>query len=174
MQLFLMRHGPAGHHADPQFPDDRLRPLTPEGRKKTRSAARGFRALGVELDLILTSPLARARQTAEVVADVFELPADHVQDTPHLEPGAGLKPLLEQLASEDPQSSVLLVGHEPDLSEMISELVAGDADALAICLKKAALCALNLDDVPPTQRAELCYLLQPRQLRALGHNHHKH
>ncbi|MBM3462072.1 MAG: phosphohistidine phosphatase SixA, partial [Armatimonadetes bacterium] len=67
MDLYILRHGIAYDHGHPDYPDDDSRPLTPKGRRRTRRIARGMRDLGLRFDAILTSPLPRARQTAEIV-----------------------------------------------------------------------------------------------------------
>ncbi|MFO0837698.1 MAG: phosphohistidine phosphatase SixA [Phycisphaerae bacterium] len=174
MRLFIMRHGVAGEHGDPDYPDDSLRPLTPDGRKKTRRVARGIAALGIEFDAVLTSPLARARQTADLVVAELELLAEQLIETTSLSPGASRQALLDELSRQDAGASVLLVGHEPDLSQLISELIAGDAEDVAVMMRKAALCELELDEVPPTQRGELRALLQPKHLRAIGRGRKRH
>src|SRR5262249_48637670 len=89
MRLYLMRHGPAGERAT-WTDDDQLRPLTEKGDRRMRSAAEGLKLLNPVVDTLLSSPLVRARQTAEIVGAAFNLPIDeHVA----LSPGFGLAQL---------------------------------------------------------------------------------
>src|SRR5438105_8143109 len=132
MRVFIMRHGPAGQHGDPQYPDDSQRPLTRGGCKKTRACARGMQALGIEPARILTSPYVRARQTAELVADELDLDDDALRNTDALVPGRGAEAVFEELRKEAADGTVVLVGHEPDLSKLISQLLTGDGETTQI------------------------------------------
>jgi len=167
MKLYLMRHGVAALRGDPAWPDDRERPLTDDGQRKVRQAARGLLALDVRLDLVLTSPLLRARQTASTVAKVLGLRASQLRETGALRPGEPLDVILRELAPEPPQSAVLLVGHEPDLSHLAGVLLAGGEPPIDMPFKKACLCLVEVRNMPPSERATLHFLLQPAQLRAL-------
>src|SRR5438045_8629615 len=86
MRVYIMRHGPAGQHGDPRYPDDSQRPLTKSGCKKTRGCAEGMRRLGIEPDRVLTSPYVRARQTAELAVDELGAEAEDLRETPELTP----------------------------------------------------------------------------------------
>jgi phosphohistidine phosphatase len=161
MELYIVRHG----IAEEKFPDgtDAARALTDEGRRKTARAARGLAALGVRPDLIVSSPLLRARQTAEVLAEALR-PAEGIAEAQWLSPGippAGTVRQLARLAHR----SVLLVGHMPDVSALASLLLTGRPSA-DIVFKKAAVCALSFDGRARAGCARLEWLLQPRHLRA--------
>lgn len=168
MLLYVMRHGIAEDPDPSGVGDDAERELTPEGRKKTRRAACGLRALGADFDVIYTSPLARARQTAELVAAEFGLAALLVRQTTSLSPGAAFADLFRDLAAEPPTSNILLVGHEPHLSGLISYLLTGNAESVEITMKKGSVCGVELRGMPPTEPGTLRFLLQPAQLRALS------
>lgn len=172
MLLYVMRHGVAVERGDPDFPDDSRRPLTPDGRRKSRAAARGLRRLKPEIDLICTSPLPRALQTAEIVAAELRLGLPALRQTAALAPGAPRGDLFRELnaagAGDAAVRGILVVGHEPDLSNLVAQLLTGDADGLDLAMKKAAIAALDVPSLPPVERATLLWFLQPRQLRAIG------
>ena len=160
MNLFLLRHGLAAERNIPGFQRDSDRPLTPEGRKKTAGLAAGLKHLHLSFDLIITSPYVRARQTAEVVAQILKL-RKQVELSKDLTPGSSPRPLIEQLRSGRPMDDVLLVGHEPDLSRLISVLVTGK-HGLALELKKGGLCKLEIGILRYGRCATLQWLVTPK------------
>jgi phosphohistidine phosphatase len=162
MDLYVLRHGRAGEHGD--FEDDRIRPLTREGRERSVSSGRGMRLLGIAPRVVLSSPLTRAEQTAALVAKELE-GAPQVELTEVLSPGAGPEAVVRFLrAAHHDAESVLVVGHEPDLGVLIGALVSGDGTA-RVRMKKGGLCHLKLHE---GELAELCALYPPRVLVALG------
>lgn len=167
MDLFLLRHGLAGERDEIRYPDDSLRPLTAEGRRKMRRIAAGMRALDLEFDAIWSSPYLRARQTAEIVADAFRA-RNRMGLVPELAPDGGARRLLRRLRGKHPPGSqILLVGHEPYLGELAGLLISGRA-GLPLALKKGGLCLLSLETPARGRGAALEWLLTPRQLLALG------
>jgi len=165
MNLFVLRHGLAVERSIPGFKLDRDRPLTPEGRKKTRRLAALLRRLQVSFDLILTSPYIRARQTAEIVAELLGTPKA-LEMSPRLAPGQPLNGVVAQLKRRHSAEQVLLVGHEPDLSRLISILVTGKP-GLALELKKGALCKLEISSLRVGRCATLQWLWPPKLCSAL-------
>lgn len=166
MDVYLMRHGIAQDASAPGREADAARPLSPEGRRKTRAVARGLRRLGVSPVLIGTSPLQRARQTAEIVA--AELGVKRIVVCEALRPGGSLKDLLRWLRSQT-APAVLLVGHEPDLSAHTSRLLTGYGE-IRIAFKKAGVAALRFEASPHAGAGRLLWLLPPRVLRSLRQN----
>jgi phosphohistidine phosphatase len=163
MELYILRHAIAVERGTPGFEEDSTRPLTPAGEGKMRQIAKGMRALSVDPDLILSSPYVRARQTAEIVAQTFKIP-DRLVLTPHLEPGGDPHALLSEIVSHyGDRRRIVLVGHEPFLSELASMLTAGNTD-LPIVLKKGGLCKLMVSDLRYGACATLEWLLTPRHL----------
>lgn len=143
MNLYLLRHGPAGEAGDPRYPHDRDRPLTEEGIEKMRRAAGGMARLELAFDLVITSPYLRAAQTAEIVAQSLS-PQPPLETSVALEPGGDPGPLFTSLAARRPEpQSVLLVGHEPFMSDLISQLLTG-GPGLPVEMKKGALCKILL------------------------------
>jgi len=160
MNLFFLRHGIAGDRADWKG-DDSLRPLTSKGRSQLVLTAKVMASLGIEFDAVLTSPLVRARETAEIVA--ARLGATHrLREEPRLEPGFDVTRLSDVLAGRGRDRTLLLVGHEPDFSHTISALVGGGN----LEMKKGGLARVTLTSDRPL-RGELVWLLPPKLLRRL-------
>lgn len=155
----LLRHGIA-EDRDARRLDDADRRLTKGGRERMRAAAKGMVRLGVSPDAVLTSPLTRCRETAEIVCEALGHGAP-VQIT-GLAPGADLERIAE-LSAERPDSQELLVcGHQPDLSDIARELTGGD-----VLVKKGSLIAIDVHRVRP-HGGTLLAVYPPRALRALG------
>jgi phosphohistidine phosphatase len=168
MNLYLLRHGIAIAADQPGIESDSARPLTPKGIKRMRRAARGLRRLGVSFDALLTSPLVRARQTADVVADVLGLEGQ-LEEIPELAPESSVDHLISSLTRFQDREQLLLVGHNPLLTYAASFLVAGKKEtSLQIELKKGGLCCIEIDGLPPGTPGTLHWLLTPKQLRRLG------
>jgi len=160
MNLYILRHGLAVERT-PGVNFDKDRPLTSEGRKKTRRLAVFLRKLGLSLDLILSSPFLRARQTAEIVSEVLDL-ADKLEFSTHLAPRQAPNELVEELNRKGRGlDGILLVGHEPDLSRLISILVTGKP-GLALELKKGGFVKLEIGTLRYGRCATLQWLLPPK------------
>jgi phosphohistidine phosphatase len=163
MDLYLLRHAIAVERGTPGFEVDRLRTLTPAGAQKMRQIAQGMRKLDLSFDLILTSPYLRAHQTAAIVADTFHM-TDKLATALNLEPDGDPRALIAELNSDYRACRrVLLVGHEPCLSELIAMLTTGGT-GLTVIMKKGGLCQLTLDALCYGQCAILEWVLTPRQL----------
>jgi phosphohistidine phosphatase len=168
MNLYLMRHGIALPQDDPTIASDGERPLSRKGIKRMRKAAKGVRRLEIPFDALLTSPLVRARQTAEIVGSTLGL-EDHLEEISGLAPESTVEHLIFSLNRFQDRQHLLLVGHEPLLSDTLSQLLgARRSSALNIELKKGSLCRVEVDALPATTPAKLHWLLTPKQLRALG------
>lgn len=160
--LYLIRHGIAAEREN--FPTDEERPLTKEGDRKTRKIAERLRELGLQFDLILTSPLLRAYQTAQIL-QLAEL-SSQMEESPHLAPDGDIHQWLEwyQTWRLGGASSLALVGHEPDLGNWAEILLWGEAKD-GLVLKKAGVIGLIL---PPTAspigRSQLFWLTPPKFL----------
>lgn len=162
MNLCFFRHGPAVPHGTAGVAEDE-RPLTPEGRKKTEKAAKGLCRLDLGIDRIFTSPLPRARETAEILAEILELPEPVLND--RLLPSAAPKRLLELLAGTD-ATTPAFVGHEPNLSGTLAQLVGGDSSSFEI--KKAGMALVRIDRLMPQPHGTLLQLMGPGALRKLA------
>lgn len=165
MKLLIVRHGAAGDRESWQAEghDDRLRPLTPEGKKEMRRAAAGLVSLVPDLPVLATSPLVRAAQTAEILAKVYRC---DVSSLDALEPEEDPAGAVDWLRTQQADSTIGLVGHEPHLSTLVGHLLTGKRDSF-VDLKKGGACLLKIDTVRPGG-AELKWLLGPRDLAKLG------
>lgn len=164
-----MRHGIAVPREDNPGMPDAERPLTEEGVRRTRQVVQGLGQLGITCDRIFTSPLVRARQTAEIAAQVLGL-EDRVEEWAELGAGGSNEALLHRLQTAARQRrlrAVLLIGHEPQLSELTSLLLSGRPD-LSVDFKKAGICCLQGGPTPRWGQATLRWLLTPGQFRLLG------
>lgn len=157
MILYFLRHGLAGNREDWEG-DDRARPLTKKGEKRTALSAEMMDAIIPDLDEIITSPLVRARQTAEIVADEMGMKDAMIEDE-RLAPGFNLEKLTEIVKAYPDAEALMLVGHEPDFSETISSLIGGGN----IVCKKGGLARVDLINLDPLQ-GQLVWLLQPKVL----------
>ena len=158
MLLYLVRLGKAA-----AGPSDAERPLTADGADEMRRVARRLAKLGVAFDATLASPLVRARQTAELLAEAGL--AGVVEECAALAPGGSLADALDRIAHHRARGAerVALVGHEPTLSEWAARLAGGPA--CAVELKKGGIVGLELPDRPPIEgRATLFWLTSPRLL----------
>ncbi len=166
MRLSLLRHGIAVARGTPGYAHDGERPLTKEGEKEMRRIARGMQSIDLSYDLVLSSPFVRARRTAEIVAETFGI-EEKLALTSHLETGGDPRRLVKEITSRSKGlDSVLLVGHEPYLSGLISVLLGGD-ERIAVVLKKSGLCQLQIEKLVYGRCAELEFLLTPRQLKQI-------
>lgn len=163
MNLYILRHAKA-EEPDARFDNDSERPLTTAGEKEMFDVAKGMAALELKFDLILSSPFIRAKRTADIVAEVFKLGKVRLSD--HLQSHGSPNLLIEELRKDYSSSeNVLLVGHEPYLSNLISILCTGEKN-LSLKLRKAGLCKLSLEKLRYGRCATLEWLLKPGQLRA--------
>jgi phosphohistidine phosphatase len=168
MELYLLRHGIAADRNPRRFPHDSHRPLTADGVARTRKVAQALASLKLKFDAVFTSPYVRARQTADIVVEELAMSAKPRLCNP-LAPGGRTGELITEVnrvCKRD--STVLLVGHEPDLSRLASLLISG-GPAAALTLKKAGLCVLETDGLVAGRCASLQLLLTPKlMLRTLG------
>jgi phosphohistidine phosphatase len=165
-EFYIMRHGIAVTRGSAGFSDDSKRPLTPEGKQKMREISAGMTRLGFELDWIVTSPLVRAIETAEIVADTLgpNIPLDFCDA---LRPGGSPEALVSFLAKHPNRRRVLAVGHEPDLSELAARLMGAGRNA-QLGFKKGGCCLITFNEFPPKSPGQLIWWLTPRVLRKLA------
>ena len=166
MDLFLLRHGLAVERDEFDFARDELRPLTAKGKKQLLPVVAAMRAHKLDLDLILSSPLVRARETAEIVAAKLKL-KPRLYFVNELKPGGDVKKLVQIITGQKRlPANVLLVGHEPDFSELISLFVTGNTGA-GFKLKKAGLAKLEIEKLRAGKCATLAWLLTPAQMKLM-------
>ncbi len=162
MRLLIIRHAIAVPHGTPDVPED-ARPLTPRGEKRFREAARGLARICRRPDLLLTSPLVRARQTAQIAAEAWG----------KIEPkeekalaGGSFEQIAAVVDKHGSKGVVAIVGHEPDVSSLVARLL-GTSASERLTFKKGGAALL---DVPGrmAEGAALVWYLPPRVLRAAG------
>ncbi len=163
MELYILRHGIAVPHGAPGFDKDSDRPLTPEGIKKMARIAKAMKSLRISCDIILTSPFPRALQTAEIVAKELGMKKNLIL-TQHLAVGGDPEQLVDEIQlKHSPKSGIMIVGHEPYLSLLMSVLLSGQAN-LDITLKKGGLAKLAFEGLTYGRCATLEWLLTPRAM----------
>ena len=166
VDLLLVRHAIADTRDPAHWPDDRLRPLTEDGERRFRVAARGLRRIVPSVDVLLSSPLVRAWQTAELLASVAHWPAPKRFNA--LAPGHLPDQVLDALAPYSNSGSLGLVGHEPDLSELAAYLIGSRDGEARLEMKKGGAAQISFDGDLQTGLATLRWLMTPAILRALG------
>lgn len=167
MNLYIIRHAIAVDEATSDYESDSERPLTDKGRKKMRQIAKALRNLGVEFDLILSSPYVRACETAEILADVFKM-KKKIIFSDNLIPLGNPELLIGEINEKYSVDSLALIGHEPHLSTLIGMLVSENAK-VDITLKKGGVCYLSADDLHHNDhRATLEWLLTPGIMMEIG------
>lgn len=167
MELYLLRHAEAVPHGDAAFDRDSDRPLTADGEKRMRRVAAGMRQLDLAADPILSSPFVRARQTAEIAAQALTA-MDKLTLTDSLAADGDPAGLIAEIQRHYRSAkSILLVGHEPYLSGLISQLLTGH-DTLSLNFRKAALAKLTVTSLHYGRCAALDWFLTPRQLERIA------
>jgi phosphohistidine phosphatase len=167
MKIHVLRHGIAVVRDDLDVENDSARQLTARGKRQLRQTAAAMKKMGLRFDLILSSPYLRAKQTAEIVAESLKL-KKQLKFSDALAPDGSPKNLIRQLNESKPApENVLLVGHEPYLSCLISLLTTGGMN-LAMDFKKGGLCKLEAEKLSADRCATLVWLLTPRQMKLMG------
>jgi len=162
MNLYIVRHAIAVQRATPGYEDDSQRPLTDAGRKKMKKIVKGIHQLNIELDVILSSPYVRARDTAKILAGEFEM-KNKIAFSDNLIPPGNFENLISEIHEKYDVNNLALVGHEPMLSSLISWLATGNTD-MRITLKKGGIAYLSADNLYQDGRATLEWLLTPAVL----------
>jgi phosphohistidine phosphatase len=159
-ELYIVRHAIAAERGS-EWPDDTKRPLTERGINRFKEVVKGLRRLDITVDEVFTSPLVRARQTAEILASGLEGKAP-VKVLDALAPGHTAASVMTQLARVAKRRRVALVGHEPELGELAAYLI-GAGRALAF--KKGGICRIDLGSLTSKRAASLIWFLPPNVAR---------
>jgi phosphohistidine phosphatase len=163
--IYLVRHGIAG--PPPRGMSDNDRALTADGKRKMRRVAVGLKRLGVAPDVVLSSPLRRAEETAAVVTNTLGR-QPHLEIYPLLAPGHEAAEVLKGLRHHRGARELVLVGHQPDLGQLASHLLTRSSGLAELPFKKGAVAAICVDMIPPRAPGVLMWFMTPKQLRALG------
>jgi phosphohistidine phosphatase len=164
LRLFLLRHAVAAPRDSRRYPKDIDRPLTRQGIRKMAEAALGMKSLGLAFDLILTSPFARARETAKIVA--VGLGSRVPKLLPALSPDGDPAAVTATVSSLLKVRRLLLVGHEPALSRLAGFLLLEGDVGLPLEFKKGGMCRIDFPEAVRPGTGKLVYLLPPKVLRA--------
>ena len=163
LELYLIRHGVAAERGK-EWPDDSQRPLTPEGIGRLRKAVRGLNRIDVNFDQIVTSPLVRTRQTADVFAEELKSKPPIVTSDA-LAPAGTPAAVVQEITRHVGKARVALVGHEPNLGELAAQLIGARTP---LEFKKGGVCRIDFDMLPPKGGGMLRWFLTPKMLRELG------
>jgi len=158
----LIRHAVAEERGD-EWPDDAKRPLSDDGASRMRKAARGLDRLGVTLDVVVTSALVRAKQTAELVAGAMN-PRPPIVTADSLAPDGNYQEIIADLEKQAKRTRIAIVGHEPGIGEFAARLI---GSRHSIEFKKGAVCRIDVDALPPSGPGDLRWLLTPKILRSI-------
>jgi phosphohistidine phosphatase len=162
MKLYILRHGDAVEFGDSRYKEAE-RPLTPRGIQRTKLLTHALRQMEISFDAVLSSPLLRAKETAEIVVRGMHLPAT-LKLTDSLAPSGSMESLVHEITAIRPiPDNALLVGHEPYLSGFISLLCTGGTE-LSLTMKKGGLCRLEVESPSCSRCAVLEWLMPPRLL----------
>lgn len=153
MKLYVIRHGEAIERSAAVREEDRW--LTPAGRDEFRANARRLAKKGIVPDCIVTSPLVRAVQTADILADVLGFGGE-IRVSQELAPGFGVEGLFRLVDANGTPRSLAVVGHEPDLGEVVARLLGIEG---ALPLKKGVIMALELEPSLPAEPARFRWLI---------------
>jgi phosphohistidine phosphatase len=165
MEIYLLRHGDAVDRLTGGYARDEERPLTEAGREEAQAAGEALVRLGEAIDLVLTSPLVRAAQTAEIAAKIVR-PARGPERCAALAPGGEPEEIICAFVAAGARGA-LLVGHMPDLGELAGWLVWGQPEA-TLALRTGGLCRITTPRHPTPGSGDLRWLLPPKLLRRLG------
>jgi phosphohistidine phosphatase len=162
-ELYLVRHAIAAERS-PEWPDDSKRPLTERGIARFKEVVKGLRHLDVGIDEIFTSPLVRARQTAELLAAGIEgKPPVKVLDA--LAPGHTSAAVMSALAKAARRRRIALVGHEPELGELAAYLIGAGR---SLPFKKGGCCRIDVGSLSSRRAGSLVWFIPPGALRQLS------
>ncbi len=158
MKIYLVRHGIAVEGLMRGITRDSERPLTDEGIEETKMVARGLKCIGVKPDVIVASPLIRAKQTADILH--AELGGE-LTTSDSLCPGVTPSNVYKFLKKYSESNELFLVGHEPDVGDLVKSMV-GAGYEFTLPFKKAGVCCVEVHDLPPTLPGTLKWLVTPK------------
>lgn len=170
MELYILRHGKAEEHS-PRITSDAKRRLTEVGRMEMVEVASGIATLGVQIDHIISSPLERARETAEIVKRRLQKKANSARlgIWQELMPESNILDVHSRLVGMEPDAGIMLVGHEPHLSSLVSSMVLTGDGSILMNLKKGGLVVIRGNATGDRVRGSLRSLMTPKQLRMCRH-----
>lgn len=163
MKVYLVRHGIAVEGLVRGITRDSERPLTDEGITELKMVARGLKHIGVAPDLIVASPLVRTKQTADILQTEL---GGELTTCDALAPGVTNASVFKFLKKYPNSHEMFLVGHEPDMGELVKEII-GAGFEFSLPFKKAGVCCVEVSDLPPTLPGTLKWLITPKIFASL-------
>jgi phosphohistidine phosphatase len=161
--LYLVRHAVAAERGD-EWPDDSKRPLTERGIARFREGLDGLLEMDVAIDEVFTSPLVRAKQTADLLVAALD-PRPSLKTLDALAPGNSPASVMTQLAKAAKRRRIALVGHEPDLGELAAHLIGAQRP---LPFKKGGICRIDLEGLSSKRAGSLIWFVPPKVLRKLA------
>ena len=165
MEIFLLRHGKAEERTY-NIRSDSKRKLTEAGKKEIKLVAKGIRNLNIDFDFVISSPLVRAKQTAEITLKYVDN-TKPLQIWNELKPEIDVKKTITKLTTISPSSSVLLIGHEPHLTTLIGTIISSNSKNLNIFLKKGGFVHIQASQEKSSIFGSLRSILTPKQIKKL-------
>src|SRR5574342_317924 len=163
MELFVLRHGEAGQRSS--MASDRIRPLTSAGKAEIHEIAKALKIIGLKFDLVVTSPLKRAYDTAIIISDIFNI-GNKVQVWNELAPEGQRIEVYRKISHLREEYTVLIVGHQPLLGQMINDMIHNEKSSTCnLLLKKGGVVRIRLLRKSNIPKGELRWLLTPRILK---------
>jgi phosphohistidine phosphatase len=164
MELFILRHGEAEQRSS-SLAGDRKRPLTSSGKLEISEIAKALKIIGLKFDLVITSPLKRAYDTATIVSEVFNI-GNKVQVWNELAPEGQKTELYRKISELREEYIVLMVGHQPLLGEITDDMIhRGKSSPCNLLLKKGGIVRIRLKTKSNVPKGELRWVITPRILK---------
>ena len=163
LELYLIRHGIAAERSE-EYPDDSKRPLTSSGIARLRKEAKALDALGIGFDHIITSPLVRTRQSADVFAETLKSKPS-VSTSDALAPAGTPAGVIQEIGKHARKGRIAVVGHEPNIGELAARLIGA---RVPVEFKKGAICRIDFENFPPKGSGQLRWFVTPKMLRNIG------
>jgi phosphohistidine phosphatase len=166
MELFILRHGEAGQRTS-SLTGDKKRALTSSGKSEVGEIAKALKVLGLKFDLIATSPLKRAYDTAVIVADILDI-GKKVQIWNDLSPESQRTEVYHKISQLKEEDVVLIVGHQPMLGEIVNEMIhKGKSSPANLLLKKGGIVRIRVQHKSNIPKGELRWVITPRILKGI-------
>ncbi|RTL45139.1 MAG: phosphohistidine phosphatase SixA [Candidatus Melainabacteria bacterium] len=166
MKVYLVRHGIAQERLGGAILNDSQRPLTDEGKSEMKQVGHALKRLNVKPDVIVSSPLVRAKQTAEIIRDVLNF-EDELKITDTLAPGGSPSSVYKYLKQFAHVDEIFLVGHEPDIGMLVSNMLWAAAD-VHFPFKKGAVCRVDVYDLPATSPGVMKWFMTPKMAKLIS------
>jgi len=166
MELYILRHGEAGQGSSQ--PGDGMRPLTSAGKAEISEIGKALKVIGLKFDLVVTSPLKRAYDTAMIVSDIFNI-GNRLQVWKELSPEGQRTEIYRKILQLREEYAVLIVGHQPLLGEIVNDMIhKSKSSPCSLLLKKGGVVRIRLLSKGNIPKGELRWLLSPRILKDIS------